>query len=320
MNQPHPTSQQQQQQQHPQNAPSLPPQLPPTPTKMNNTNVPGEFALKKLLPIAAFFMGFATVMTLLVIYINNKALLHHQFNINMTQDADYTNLRQDDPGLVDFIKTFILRPAVEPKHKQIEFVAEAPTKDIEFILKLLHNKMNGIYVEAGAYGDGKTSETEWLEKKLNWRGLLVQPDSRHYFNLNRHNRIRSQSMHGCLSPTPYPREITYHQEDGVKINSINSNLIDESGLFITRVKCFPLYSLLLAMNLTEVDFLSIEARGTELQILETIPFERVKITFIDVHLLASDLEKDTIQAFLANKNYTLIHNFNTSYIYKANWY
>lgn len=72
MNQPHPTSQQQQQQQHPQNAPSLPPQLPPTPTKMNNTNVPGEFALKKLLPIAAFFMGFATVMTLLVIYINNK--------------------------------------------------------------------------------------------------------------------------------------------------------------------------------------------------------------------------------------------------------
>lgn len=62
----------------------------------------------------------------------------------MTQDADYTNLRQDDPGLVDFIKTFILRPAVEPKHKQIEFVAEAPTKDIEFILKLLHNKVRYI--------------------------------------------------------------------------------------------------------------------------------------------------------------------------------
>lgn len=62
-------------------------------------------------------------------------------------------------------------------------------------------------MEAGAYNDGKTSQTEWLEKNLSWKGLLTQPDPRHYFNLRRHNRERSEAVHACLSPTPYPKEV-----------------------------------------------------------------------------------------------------------------
>lgn len=34
----------------------------------------------------------------------------------------------------------------------------------------------------------------------------------------------------------------------------------------TRVKCFPLYSLLLALNVTHVDLLSLDVEGAELQV------------------------------------------------------
>lgn len=37
------------------------------------------------------------------------------------------------------------------------------------------------------------------------------------------------------------------------------------GIF-TRVKCFPLYSLLLAINTTKVDLLSLDVEGAELQV------------------------------------------------------
>lgn len=37
------------------------------------------------------------------------------------------------------------------------------------------------------------------------------------------------------------------------------------GIF-TRVKCFPLYSLLLAINTTQVDLLSLDVEGAELQV------------------------------------------------------
>ncbi|XP_018329594.1 protein Star [Agrilus planipennis] len=278
-------------------------------------------SLKKLLPIAAFFMAFATVMTILLIYMDNTAMRHHQFRVNMSQDYELLEVAQDNPQLVTYIREVQLVPAVEPHHRPLESTGPQPPSDTAFVLKLLNNKKEGFFVEAGAYGDDKSSKTEYLEKELGWRGLLVQPDPRHYFKLRRHNRGRSQAIHACLSSTPYPKEVTFHQEerDGVKINSIHANsLIDDPDWFNTRVKCFPLYSLLLAVNVTNIDYLSLESGGTELQVLQTIPFSRVKIEVIGVHLLISDIEKDTIKNFLATKNYVFVQNFNNTYIYIVN--
>lgn len=70
-----------------QNSNNLPPtgppvitNLPPTPTKMGAMiHYPG--ALKKVLPMAAFFMAFTTVMTLLLMYYDNtgKVLLKNNY-------------------------------------------------------------------------------------------------------------------------------------------------------------------------------------------------------------------------------------------------
>lgn len=101
----------------------------------------------------------------------------------------------------------------------------------------------------------------------------------------------------------------------MKINSVHSNLIDDPSWFTTRVKCFPIYSLLLAMNRTNIDYLSLESGGTELQVLETIPFDKVNIEIIDVHLHTNENEKESIKKFLATKNYTFLQNYNSSYVF-----
>ncbi|KAI4462134.1 protein star [Holotrichia oblita] len=296
------------------------PNLPATPTDMGKF-ISGAGMLKKILSLMAFFMAFMTVMVVLFIYMNNTAMRHYQFQVNMSRDYELLEVKQDDPELIVYIRQMHLRPVKEMQGEYMDVYNDTPAEDLGYVLKLLNNKSEGVFVEAGAYNDGKTSETAWLEKKLNWNGLLIQPDPRHYFNLKKHDRERSQAIHGCLSPSPYPKEVSFHQgdRDGVKINSIHSNsIIDDSDIFNTRVKCFPLYSLLLAMNVTAIDYLCLKTGGTELQVLETIPFDRVIIKVINIHLQNKDVEKDTIKKFLATKNYSFAQHIRESYIFFLN--
>jgi len=43
------------------------------------------------------------------------------------------------------------------------------------------------------------------------------------------------------------------------------------------VECFPLYSLLAAINVTTVDYLSLDVEGVEYKILKSIPFDKLTI-------------------------------------------
>jgi hypothetical protein len=43
------------------------------------------------------------------------------------------------------------------------------------------------------------------------------------------------------------------------------------------VQCFPLYSILLAVGQTRIDYFSLDVEGHELLVLNTIPFDKVDI-------------------------------------------
>lgn len=57
------------------------------------------------------------------------------------------------------------------------------------------------------------------------------------------------------------------QEPGIP--GVDPNLIE--------VQCFPFYSILLAVGVTQVDFLSLDVEGHELKILKTIPWRKLDI-------------------------------------------
>ena len=73
-----------------------------------------------------------------------------------------------------------------------------------------------------------------------------------------------------------------------------------------QVQCFPLYSILLAINRTKIDYLSLDVEGDELYILQTIPFEKVDITMISAEHKHDKSGPQGIESFMSSKGYEKI--------------
>lgn len=47
---------------------------------------------------------------------------------------------------------------------------------------------------------------------------------------------------------------------------------------VEYVQCFPLYTFLAALNVTKVDYFSLDVEGSEYYVLKNIPWEKVDIS------------------------------------------
>lgn len=56
-----------------------------------------------------------------------------------------------------------------------------------------------------------------------------------------------------------------------------NQLDDQNRVGSVQVQCFPIYSILAALNRTEVDYFSLDIEGDELAVLKTIPWNNVRI-------------------------------------------
>ena len=54
------------------------------------------------------------------------------------------------------------------------------------------------------------------------------------------------------------------------------------------MQCLPLYSLMLAVGRTRVDFLSLDVEGAEVGVLRTVPWDQVDIAMVMVEVEHSD--------------------------------
>ena len=83
----------------------------------------------------------------------------------------------------------------------------------------------------------------------------------------------------------------------------------------TFVQCFPLHSILLALDLQAVDFLSLDVGGLEFSILQTMPLKSTHINVISVSCdHCSDKNEMDLQSFLKDNQYNLftkLENYNT---------
>ena len=71
--------------------------------------------------------------------------------------------------------------------------------------------------------------------------------------------------------------------DSLSVHIVDTNSPDNDLLWtkpsvdLVSVQCFPLYSILLAVNRTRVDFFSLDIEGHELHVLKTIPWHKIDI-------------------------------------------
>lgn len=296
----------------------------------------GPSPFRQLLPVALCIISFATVLSILIIYMDTTEIRHQQFRLNMSRDYDLMGVPQDNPALVKYVRdihmkkypmTFMRNANAPVEHLNFTNRHELAPEMAHLVSDLLGKKRFGTFFQSLTGISESMMTAPWLAETMNWGGYLVEPDPRKYFSLRKQNAFRPnvQVIHACLSPNTYPKEVTLHHDDDSEVR-INSVLDEETEWFHPRVKCFPVYTLMLAVNRTSIDLLSLGCQGQELQILQTIPFDRVHIKVISIHLvhyyeedeLIIDVDEyvQNITRFLLSKSYKMVRSYDRNFIYQ----
>ncbi|XP_060086057.1 uncharacterized protein LOC132565433 [Ylistrum balloti] len=214
----------------------------------------------------------------------------------------------DEPRLIEIIRNhFIVPPSKEPYNLEIPDRLDYSNGQTPFIDSRLNYIEGGFYVECGALNGEKGSNSLFFEKVRKWNGLLIEADPSNYEVLMTKHR-KAFTMHACLNPKPYPAVMTFNKafnRGRVVHNQDAKNWIKKQNIQSdpVQVQCLPLYSILLALNQTTVDFFSLDVEGDELSVLKTIPFDKVNIKMLTVEYVHDTGRFSELQAFMEKNGY-----------------
>lgn len=251
---------------------------------------------RKIIPYLACLAPFSTILAMLFIWnqVAEFSSRRQAFDANLTRDYVLDRVSMDNPQLVAYIREVQLKVTTRQDSLNV-----TQTEEEKAVAQLLQAKQDGVYLEY-INRMGAVSTTTWLESALNWRGVIVLTDPRSSFHVRKSKRNpKTRVLHACLSTDKDTKEIPYHQESEVQVTKLgegpNSLITPDESFPTTRLKCFPLYSVLLAYNATLVDYLSLDSSDAqdEQQVLDTIPWDKIRISVLSIHWSSHHGEAET---------------------------
>ncbi len=207
-------------------------------------------------------------------------------------------LDQEDSSLIEHIRKFwITQPSNEPlKLKHPDWDHFAPQS--RTVNKLIGDRDDGFFVEVGAADGERSANSLYFEKERGWGGLLIEANPEFFKDLVGKHR-KAYAVNACLSPVPYATMLNF------SASSVHGGVVElmedahtewirkhyKGTSTIMEVPCFPLLSILLALNVTHMDYFSLDVEGAELDILKTIPFKRITYDIMTVeYRVVDDIE------------------------------
>ena len=196
-----------------------------------------------------------------------------------------------DQQLVDYIRSHISQPSLT-RPRQLANTQKDDFSQVGqsmFVDKLLSGRRNGFFVECGAATGEKLSNSLFFELSRNWTGLLIEANPDFHRALLDKNR-RAYVLGTCLSTERRPARVLM-QLTGV-LGGI-AKKIDPSPFRRRAVigggkkpeiamNCFPLNAIMAALDVSHVDYLSLDVEGPELEILRTVDWTRLEIDVVTV--------------------------------------
>ena len=178
---------------------------------------------------------------------------------------------------------------------------------------------DGTFVEIGADDGVSGSNTLFFEAERGWNGVCIEP-RREAFEKLRSNRSCA-CENACISDSSGDREFLEVAGDARQLSGLVESYDprhlerirrEASSARTISTRCMTLAEALSKHGIGDVDYLSVDTEGSELEILESIDFSRTKIRCISVE---NNYHDPRIKKLLASKGYRLLTRIKIDEIY-----
>jgi len=195
----------------------------------------------------------------------------------------------------------------------------------DFVLwSLFQDKTDGFFVDVGALDGRRFSNTLSFEE-AGWTGLCIEAHP-FYAKLARKNRPNSVVVHGAASNEDKKEVIFYANELG-SLSTLDRSSEDYfkkaykkafRGFKELKVPMVTLDSLLQDLGIDEVDLVSIDVEGTELDVLRGFTLKRYKPRIIVLECMFSE-RRPRIERYMKSAGYLLARKLsnNLFFCYKS---
>jgi len=198
-------------------------------------------------------------------------------------------------------------------------------KQDKFVDKFFNKKNGGFFIDIGAHDGVTFSNTYFLEKERQWDGICIEPIP-DVFDKLKQNR-QSININSCITQKSgaitFRRVYGYNEMlsgildlmDREHVEQIENDCIQTGDIYKDiLIEGRNINEILNEFKVKRIDFLSIDTEGAEYEIIKTIDFNKVKISFLSI-----ENNKDSIQIreMLKGKGYKCISSVNDDFYLKT---
>lgn len=174
-------------------------------------------------------------------------------------------------GLIPLrIKTYL------KKYRDFNGYNKLDVKMLDYI-----NYKNGYFIECGANDGVNQSNTWYYEKKLNWRGILIEPVEKVFIELKKNRGGKNFFFNNILTSFKNKKkfiEMLYDEKDSLVTKSAHK--IDKKISYI-KAKSKTLDQILDKVNAPKkIDFFSLDVEGDEINVLKGVNFKKYCFEYI----------------------------------------
>ena len=182
------------------------------------------------------------------------------------------------------------------------------------------SKKNGYFVEIGAFDGVLGSNCIHFEKSMNWEGLAIEPSKIQFEKLskNRNCKVLNKAISSTEKDVEFIEVIEgLTQMSGIDDDNYSAKLIIENNkknkFNKNKMKTSTFEKSILTK---EIDYLSIDIEGAELDVLKSINFQEYIIKVISVE--NNNPEKINFNSFLKENNFSFFDRVGQDEIFYNN--
>lgn len=164
------------------------------------------------------------------------------------------------------IATIDVPPVVQSSSKK-NISAEA-----DQVWSFFNKRPNGFFVEVGANDPEYRSQT-WLLEQKGWKGVLIEPQAKHFKNLCEKRPNSKVYAVACASPESVG-EGTLHIAASDGYSSLSATQAEATYIAQEKIQIRTLNQILEEMGSPLVDFVSIDVEGHQLEVLRGFSLKR----------------------------------------------